>query len=157
MNLKRVLGYSAVLFALIAGFKIMTTSRAERNNNPLNIREGAGDTTKWLGESEIDTDSSFEVFDADIFGYRAAVRILRSYAARGVVSLESIIHTWAPATENDTSNYLAFVMSRTGFESAAVIDAYSESDVVALFAAMTKMERGTEANLEDIRIGFSLA
>jgi len=153
---------NSLLFTLlIAGLFMLAPSnvltRGLRNNNPLNIRENAGTDFDWEGERLTDDDPAFEEFESDAYGFRAGVRILRSYASRGVVTLDQIIATWAPSIENDTQNYLEFVAEGAGWNESSIIDAYDVEDVKKLFFFMAKMETGAEPSLDDIEEGFYLA
>ena len=106
-----------------------------RNNNPTNIRYA--ERNDWNGQTG--EHKGFCVFSHPKYGIRAAVKTLRSYAKRGVETLEEIITTWAPPHENDTLNYVAFVEKQTGIDAGAVV---FESDYYELLKAMCKMESG---------------
>ena len=153
---------SNLLYAIIAigllsnvgeNMKPKMVPRGIRNNNPLNIRKT---DTLWVGQKRDGTDKSFVEFEKPEFGYRAATKILRSYAKRGIVTLEQIIKTWAPHTENPTDSYVRFVVKHSGLRKDTTIkyDDYR----IKLFRAMTLFENGMNPFTdEQIRKGISLA
>lgn len=114
-----------------------TVPRGIRNNNPMNIRKT---DTFWVGQKRDQKDASFVEFDSPKYGYRAAAKILKSYARRGIVTLEQIVKTWAPHNENPTDAYVVFVSNKTGFSKDKTIK--YENDLASLFHAMTVFENG---------------
>ena len=126
--------------------------RGVRNNNPLNIRSGS----HWIGLAERQ-DAQFCTFVAIEWGVRAAVKILRSYARRGIHTVSDIIQTWAPPIENDTNRYIQVVCSRTGYLPTHTINIYDENEVVALLLAMSFVECATIFDEKDFRKGYNLA
>ena len=93
------------------------SSRGWRNNNPLNIRRGE----RWTGLREEQTDREFCQFLTMSFGYRAAVKCLRSYhrlfLQRGIEwRIDTILQRWAPPTENATEMYIRQVCALMGRE-----------------------------------------
>ena len=115
--------------------------RGIRNNNPLNIREGEGGGDQWRGEAAAEIDAGFEEFDAPQYAYRAAVKVLRSYRKRGLITVEQIIAEWAPSRENNVEAYIASVIDQTGWQPGHVV-AEAEGDYIALFRAMAVHENG---------------
>lgn len=112
------------------------TPKGIRNNNPLNIRHN--DSNEWTGQIGVDSDG-FVIFDSPENGYRAATKILLSYGNRGLNTLEQIIGTWAPPSENDTDSYIHSVALKVGIRRDDVInsDYYPQ-----LLEAMTFHENG---------------
>lgn len=125
--------------------------RGVRNCNPLNIRQGS----RWLGLAS-HQDSEFCTFTSNVWGVRAACRILHSYAKRGIRTVEEIIRTWAPPSENATSKYIQIVCSRTGFRPDHQIDVYDEDTMVALLLAMAWVECSTVFDESEFRQGFHM-
>lgn len=98
----------------------ITLTRGEQNQNPLNLDYVA--SIPWLGQTGIefvppgsDFTPRFARFSASVYGIRAGMRNLERYIISGVNTVEKIISTWAPGSENDTAAYIADVAQRTGF------------------------------------------
>jgi hypothetical protein len=85
----------------------MSDPRGIRNNNPGNIRRQDGVT--WHMQSAVQDDLSFVKFDKPEYGIRAMVRILRSYQRRGIDTINDVINSWSPPSENDTKAYVSAV------------------------------------------------
>lgn len=79
--------------------------RGIRNNNPGNIRHGAS----WAGMAPQQTDESFVTFIAPEWGIRAIARIMKSYEARGIRTINDAINRWAPPNENNSQAYVDHV------------------------------------------------
>lgn len=122
------------------GVENMLTARGIRNNNPGNIRLSH---TVWQGQLPVaqQTDDTFVQFTAPEYGIRAIAKILDAYAARGIVTVNDIINTWAPPTENDTASYVQTVADSMGVESTASV---SKSEYPALIAAIVEHENGSQ-------------
>ncbi|WP_286836544.1 structural protein [Spongiibacter sp.] len=134
--------------------------RGIRNNNPLNIREGAGGGDQWRGEYATELDDAFEEFNSPEWGYRAAKRIVQSYRRRGITTLRGIVSAWAPTNENNTGAYVNSVASKTGLPPEHTI---TDADLPALFRAMAIHENGAawalhpSLSLATINRGLALA
>lgn len=93
------------------------TKRGERNNNPgnLNFAGQAGASLERPG-------GRFARFETAFDGLRALARQLMLYAGRGINSVEKIISTWAPASDNNnTTAYIRAVSQRLGVDPRAVV------------------------------------
>src|ERR1700679_3595089 len=97
-------------------------TRGERNFNPGNIRRISG--VVWDGENpDQSSDSDFVVFLAAEHGIRAIALILKSYAKRGLNTVQGIINPLAPpADANNTGAYVAAVCVECGVDPTAPID-----------------------------------
>ena len=125
---------------------------AYRNRNPLNIRYSS--KVKWQGQ--VGMEQGFVKFSGFSFGYRAAVKILRSYHLRGIRSIRKIIETWAPRNENDTNSYIKNVVrfmngawridkDEGDYCARTQINLRDKEMVVQLLYAMTRVEMGANA------------
>lgn len=132
--------------------KISDTIRGLRNNNPGNIRLGQ----PWQGMAETQTDPAFVQFTSPEYGIRAMNKILDSYASRGIVSVQGIIQTWAPPSDNnDTASYVRAVALEIG---VAPYDTVTPDKRPALIAAIIKHENGVQPYaLATIQTGVSMA
>ena len=139
------------------------------NRNPLNIRYS--NKVKWQGQEG--QNKGFVVFNSFSMGYRAAVKILRSYHLRDIRSIRDIIRTWAPPNENNTEAYVKNVvhfMNRMyecneappEYCARTQINLRDKKEVVKLLLAMTETEMGANtAQILSMReyaeIGFDMA
>lgn len=131
------------------------TVRGYRNNNPLNIRLSG---TNWQGQITPSGDKSFCQFETMAYGYRAAMRNIRTYILGGTKTIEQIISKWAPTSENNTSGYITRVCNYTGFSPATVIDFRNESQMTKLVSAMSQVENGTQVAVPEsaVKDGYKL-
>ncbi len=91
--------------------------RGVRNCNPFNLKELPGDKTKWFGERATDDDPIFEEFQTMEHGIRAGLMVLRRYIlVYKCNTIKTILHRFAPTSENKTDRYIAFVSKRAGIE-----------------------------------------
>lgn len=137
---------------MTASQKITNAPRGIRNNNPGNIRAVAG--VEWQGQIGIDA-AGFVIFDKPENGYRAMARVLDNYRRRGVETVAEIIATWAPASENQTADYVAHVASKLNVDPFEPI---GRGRYVDLLAAITLHENGQQPyDRALIEYGVSLA
>lgn len=107
-----------------------STTRGMRNNNPMNLKAAGNQNADRQG---------FRVFGTMEEGIAAANAQLDRYAARGINTIEKIITTWAPPSENDTQSYIDEVVAATGMSADAIVD---QGHRALLLAAMAKRESG---------------
>ncbi|HCS65463.1 MAG TPA: hypothetical protein DIW64_16135 [Cellvibrio sp.] len=132
---------------------LLTNPRGIRNNNPLNIEWNS--VNNWVGQTG--SDGRFSIFDKPENGIRAGAKILDSYAKRGINTIQKIIETWAPATENNVKAYVDHVCRIMGRSPGSVVVKMS-GDYVPLIAAMIKHENGKQPySLATIQAGVSAA
>ncbi len=133
----------------------MKISRGLRNNNPLNIRRNR---TKWKGLSARQNDSAFFSFTAPCWGYRAAFITLKNYKKlHGIDTIGDWVARWAPPVENDTLSYIKFVTQQTGLSPDEKIDCNDEVLMCRIVSAMSQMENGVPAKIEDVKEGWRLS
>lgn len=132
----------------------MRVSRGLRNNNPGNIRISS---TKWQGEIMPSTDKSFKQFNTMAYGYRALIKLLQNY--RKLYNLKTVaelINRWAPSNENNTSAYITRVCKEMQVPSTHVPDINDKATMCAMAAAISQVENGVPAVMEDVRKGWDL-
>lgn len=137
-------------------FKDKSLPRGYRNNNPLNIRIS---DDRWLGKVSPNTDGSFEQFSTRAYGYRAALKLLRTYITRyNCTSIEKMISRWAPANENNTAHYIDTVAKRTGIDKTRLISATDKDSLTRIAHAMSFVENGYVPNnlMDDINEGWDM-
>lgn len=114
------------------------TKRGERNNNPgnLNFAGQAGAALERPG-------GRFARFETAFDGLRALARQLMLYAGRGINSVEKIISTWAPASDNNnTTAYIRAVSQRLGVDPRAALNMSDPQTMSALMSSIIQHENG---------------
>lgn len=130
------------------------TPRGIRNNNPLNIRIG----NCWWGEVENPTDTQFEQFKKMEYGIRAAFIILRRYIEKyGLNTVEQIISSWAPSSENNTKAYVKFVCEKAQIPEDYIIKYDNKDVMIRLVDAMIQYECGQQVNPDKVQCGYDIA
>lgn len=115
--------------------------RGIRNSNPGNIRHSR---TMWQGESAQQFDPQFVTFEAPVWGLRAIVKIMRTYAGRGLRTIRQIVTRWAPPSENDTEAYIESVCANVGAGPDVEIDVGNADVLVAIVKAIVWHENGIQ-------------
>ena len=130
------------------------TTRGIRNNNPLNIRHSP---SRWKGMKRTQTDKAFVQFTDITYGYRAAFALLRTYRTKyGCDTIRKIIQRWAPPNENNTEAYIRHVSEWSGIEADKPIGGQDANAYIAIVAAMSRVENGQEARMEDVIQGYRM-
>lgn len=106
-------------------------NKSQKNHNPLNLRYAR---QKESMGADLD---NFAVFPDDPAGWRAAHRQIKLDQTRGL-SLKQFVHKFAPPNENDTDNYLSFIMKELDLEDADI--PLIGLSVFALAGVMAAME-----------------
>ena len=128
--------------------------RGIRNRNPLNIRRSKD---KWKGMARVQTDPAFVQFQTMAYGYRAAFVLLRTYRQKyGYNTIRKIVKRWAPPSENNTDRYIENVSRWTGIDPDKLLAGQDANAMIAIVAAMSRMENGVEARMEDVADGWRM-
>ena len=102
-------------------------------------------------------DPDFKEFSTMAYGYRAVFVLLDTYRSRyGLATIRQMLNRYAPPTENFTEGYVRFVADYSGVMPDEVVDTRSEKDMIPIVAAMSKIENGVAANIEDVERGWEL-
>lgn len=118
-----------------------------RNNNPGNLR-AAPNATGMNG--------GFSTFATPQDGLSALSRQLQLYGDRGNNTLNGILHTYAPRSENKTQSYIDAVSKQTGFGSRDLLNLHSPEVLEKLIPAIIKHENGTQPfSRDDILQGIN--
>lgn len=109
-------------------------SRANRNNNPGNIKDGAFARRQagYLG-----SDGTFARFSTPEAGWAAQEALLKGYMAQGRTTIGAIIAKWAPHSENNVAAYAAAIERAMGVSRNAHL---GQGQLHMLMAAMAKHE-----------------
>lgn len=129
-------------------------SRGIRNNNPGNLRLGK---VRYKGERTRSSDRAFRQFESMVWGYRAMFVLLHTYALKhNCHTIRTIINRYAPPSENHTENYIRRVSHATHLSPDEIISTTDKGVMTAIVAAMSEVENGMKANMEDILCGWEL-
>ena len=128
-------------------------TRGLRNRNPGNIRRSK---TRYLGEVTPSRDAVFKQFETMAWGYRAMFVLLDSYRRRGYGTLRQMIARYAPPVENHTENYIRCVATWSDVDADEPLDTHDRTIMLAVVAAMSRMENGPEAVMADVEAGWTL-
>lgn len=111
--------------------------RGERNNNPgnLNFVGQAGASLEKPG-------GRFAKFETAYDGLRAMARQLTLYAQRGINTVEGIISTWAPSSENNTGAYVNAIASKLGVNPNAALNLQNPQVLSQLMDGIIRHENG---------------
>ena len=83
--------------------------------------------------------------------------LLNTYRCRyGLRSIRQMIERYAPPTENFTDGYIRFIAQRTGIDPDAAIDTQSARDMIPIVMAMSEIENGVLAIIDDVEAGWEL-
>jgi len=132
----------------------VTIPRGIRLNNPGNIRLSK---IRWLGQVAMSAqdDPDYVRYIEPVYGIRAIAKIFHSYAARGILSISGIIHSWAPPTENDTDSYVkdVLIFMNTGHD-VSIVGANTLVDsrnlTLLLVPAIIHHEQGVQPYAADL-------
>jgi hypothetical protein len=104
------------------------------------------------------SDKAFKTFSTMYYGYRAAFVTLHTYLVKyDRNTIAKIIRAWAPPEDhNDTEAYIASVVHNSGVARDKVLTADSGTDYINIVAAMSAVENGVSADMDDVRAGFAL-
>ena len=140
--------------------------RCIRNCNPLNIRKGSA----WKGLRAEQNDGAFCQFETMAYGWRAAFILLgRTYYEKyHLNTIRKIISRWAPACENNTKGYIAYVAKQVGVNECDPLPPPREAPGLwmRIAWAMFEVEAGARSlhaltlgrdDREAMREGFDLA
>ena len=148
----------AVCVCLVGGAAYMTYKATlplgVRNNNPLNIEYNK--RNDWDGQLS-NSGERFARFKNPAYGFRAAAKVLRSYARQGFTTLEEMINRFAPNHENDTSLYTKNVSDWTGIGINQRVDVNDDAELASVIHAMSRMEVGQYYGLTMAQKGVSMA
>lgn len=99
-------------------------------------------------------------FQSDLFGFRAAFRILHTYIKLyHLHTLKEIIYRWAPPEDgNNTVSYIATVSERCGIRPLERLEWENETALVAIVCAMAYVEsRMTDLDMGIVKRAYLLA
>lgn len=129
-------------------------SRGLRNCNPGNIRRSR---VRYRGEVVPSRDVEFKEFATMAYGYRAMFVLLDTYRRRyGLITIRQMLNRYAPPEENFTDSYIRIVSQRTGIDADSRVNTRLASDMIPIVRAMSEVENGVAAVVEDVERGWQL-
>lgn len=129
-------------------------ARGLRNNNPGNLRL-SGD--RWKGIRPVQTDREFFQFISMPYGYRALLITLRNYRIRhGCMTVSDFIRRWAPPSENNTGSYIQRICNELQVPARFVPDINDRNQMCAFAAAISRIENGDPARMDDVYKGWDM-
>lgn len=124
------------------------------NRNPGNIRNNSD---LFQGEVRPSRDKAFKQFKTMAYGYRAMFKVLINYHKNyKLETIRKMITRWAPPSENKTEAYIKSVADQAAIDPDSVVNIYSEQQMCAIVAAMSKVENGVAADLNEVEAGWGL-
>lgn len=114
-------------------------TRAQRNNNPGNL-EYQGQR----GAVREDGPGRFAKFGSPEEGVQALARQLQLYGKRGIDTIEEIIKTYAPASENNTQAYIDALTKRMGVAPNEQLDLNNPTTLSGLIKGISRHEAGSD-------------
>ena len=120
--------------------------RAQRNNNPGNIRTLAGGKL-FPGQSGVDTNAGgpFAKFGSPVSGFDALASLLLEYQlVHKLDTIDAIFNRYAPPVENNTAAYKAMIAKAVGVSIGTVLDLRRFSVLLAMTTAIGRYEAGTQ-------------
>ncbi|MBP2159549.1 MULTISPECIES: hypothetical protein [Asticcacaulis] len=117
-----------------------TGTRADRNNNPGNLRD-SGD--RWQGMTGVDN-GGFVQFDTQDNGVRAArINLANQQRLHGINTIAGLVSKYAPPSDNnDTAGYIQSVAQMSGFQPNQPLDFNDPATQDKLLQAMFRVESG---------------
>ena len=129
---------------------LIEETRGIRNNNPGNIRISDAGWKEVIPENK-NTDGSFEQFTTFSYGIRALIKLLHTYYfTKKLQTVQDIISTYAPATENDTTGYIEHVADGMGVVKTEKFP-WNPKNVKAIVKAIIKSENGAQYDITDAK------
>lgn len=113
--------------------------RGIRNNNPGNLN--------FVGQRGAVRESSngrFAKFNTAFEGLQALSSQLNRYAERGLNTVEKIISTWAPASENNTRAYIDKISGKLGVSPDTVLNLSNPAVMTSLMSGIVEHENGRQ-------------
>lgn len=113
--------------------------RGIRNNNPGNLN-----FVGQRGAVRETPNGRFAKFNTAFEGLQALSSQLNRYAERGLNTVEKIISTWAPASENNTRAYIDKISGKLGVSPDTVLNLSNPAVMTSLMSGIVEHENGRQ-------------
>lgn len=125
-------------------------------NNPGNIEKRV--TTIWQGAIYPGDSDRFVTFQSLPYGFRALFKVLKTKISSGTNTIEKIINSYAPPSDNNpTQAYIEYVSNITGIPAQKVITLDMMQDIFKIGHAISRFETGVIPPSNEIIEGFNMA
>ena len=104
----------------------------------------------------IEVSNSFKDQVPDYYVRKQTLTNAERYTTDKLKELEDVIMRWAPPCENNTDVYIATVEKRSGISRHTVLNRNNREQLIAVVAAMSYVENGVPANMDEVRKGWEL-
>ena len=112
---------------------------------------------RYKGEVRPSRDPAFKQFESMPWGYRAIFVLLDTYRIRhGLETIRGMISRWAPPSENHTEIYIRAVADAVGIADDRPVDTRDRTTMLRMAAAISRVENGTAADMDDVERGWEL-
>lgn len=129
-------------------------TRAERNNNPGNIRISA---VSYKGEVSPSKDPAFKEFKTLAMGFRAMFVLIHTYNKRyRLDTISKVISRYAPPSENNTASYIDTVSRLSGIAKDRVFSTLDPTAIIPIVGAMAQVESGKVPDKASLKSGWEL-
>ena len=109
-----------------------------------------------MGEVQPGGDPAFKTFTNMAYGYRAMFVTLGTYLRQGKNTIEKIVRSWAPPSENNTESYIRHLEQLSGIARNKTLTSADGEDYIKIVVAMSRIENGIPAVMDDVVAGFKL-
>ncbi|MDR5618295.1 hypothetical protein [Arsenophonus sp.] len=113
--------------------------RGIRNNNPGNLN-----FVGQRGAVRESPNGRFAKFNTAFEGLQALSSQLNRYAERGLNTVEKIISTWAPTSENNTRAYIDKISGKLGVSPDTVLNLSNPAVMTSLMSGIVEHENGRQ-------------
>lgn len=128
--------------------------RGLRNNNPGNLRLSKD---KWKGLRSKQEDKDFFQFASVEYGYRALIITLQNYRRKhNCWNIRDFITRYAPPSENNTESYINIVCKKMGVSDMWCPNVDDKVTMIMFASAISYVENGVLAEVEDVVKGWEL-
>ena len=104
----------------------------------------------------IEVSNSFKDQVPDYYVRKQTLTNAERYTTDKLKELEDVIMRWAPPCENNTEVYIATVEKRSGISRHTILNRNNREQLIAVVAAMSYVENGVPANMDEVRKGWEL-
>ena len=105
-------------------------------------------------------ESAYKKFLTDETTYTVAVYTVNEEALSGydkdLETIRGMISRWAPPSENHTEIYIRAVADAVGIADDRPVDTRDRTTMLRMAAAISRVENGTAADMDDVERGWEL-